>query len=66
MDGAKIYNLGLSLIFRLNPYFEYLSFLGGEAQRPIANNHCRMISAEDIYKPFNSKSKLELKSYEPI
>ncbi len=66
MDGAKIYNLGLSLIFRLNPYVEYLSFLGGEAQRPIPNNNCRTISATDTYKPFNSKSKLELRLYEPI
>ena len=66
MDGAKIYNLGLKLIFRLNPYVEHLSFLGGEAQRPIPNNHCRKISATDTYNPFNSKSKLELRLYEPI
>jgi len=65
MDGAKIYNFGLNLIFRLNPYVEYLSFLGGEAQRPIPNN-CRTISATDTYNPFNSKSKLELRLYEPI
>ena len=66
MDGAKIYNLGLSLIFRLNSYVGYLSFLGGEAQRPIPNNNCRTISATDTYKPFNSKSKLEPRLYEPI
>lgn len=66
MDGAKIYTLGLSLIFRLNPCVEYLSFFGGEAQRPIPNNNCRTISATNTYKPFNSNSKLELRLYEPI
>jgi len=63
MDGAKIYILGLSMIFRLNPYVKYLSFLGGEAQRPITNNNCRTIFETNTYNPFNSKSKLELRLY---
>ncbi len=37
MNGAKINNLGLNFLIRLNLFVEYLSFIGGEAQRPIPN-----------------------------
>ena len=59
MNGAKIYNLGLSLLIRLSLFVEYLSFLGGEAQRPFLNNRGRTISAYDpsCPIPFNFKTE---------
>ena len=41
MNGAKINNLGLSFLIHLNLFVEYLSFIGGEAQRPIPNSYGR-------------------------
>ena len=41
MNGAKINNLGLSFLIRLNLFVEHLSFIGGEAQRPIPISYGR-------------------------
>ena len=38
MYEAKICNLGLSLLIRLNLSDEYLSFLGGGTHRSLLNN----------------------------
>jgi len=54
MYEAKIYNLGLSLLIRLNQSFKYLRFLGGEAQRPYQNNHGGALPAQYRFKPFDS------------
>lgn len=48
MYEAKIYNLGLCMLIRLIVFVEYLSFLGGETQRPTLSNYGRTISAQDI------------------
>ncbi len=52
MYEAKICNLGLSLLIRLNQSFKYLSFLGGETQRPYRNNHGGALPAHDFFYPF--------------
>jgi len=53
MEGAKIYNLGLSLLIRLSLFVKYLSFLGGETQRPYLITHSRVASAIKSIPPFH-------------
>ncbi len=53
MYGAKINNLGLCLLIRLIMFVEYLSFFGGETQRPILNSHGRVVPAHDSLYPFH-------------
>ena len=47
MYEAKINNLGLSSLIRLSLLLKCLSFLGGEAQRPLFNNNCKVLSSQD-------------------
>jgi len=61
MYGAKIDNLGLSLLIRLNHSFKYLTFLGGETQRPFSNNQGRVLSALDSYSLYHLDSKKDEK-----
>ena len=53
MEGAKINNLGLWYLIRLCLFVEYLSFLGGETQRPFLNNRSRAIPAQYPLKSFH-------------
>ena len=57
MHGAKIYYLGLSLLIRLSFSFKYLSFYGGETQRPFLNNRSRVIPAQYPFMSFPLSSK---------
>ncbi len=57
MNEAKICNLGLSLLIRLNLSVEYLSFLGGGTQRPLLNNQSRAMPALDSNYPIHLDSK---------
>ena len=57
MHEAKINNLGLSLLLRLNFSFKYLSFLGGGTQRPYRNNQSRSLPAQDFLNPIHLDSK---------
>lgn len=59
MYQAKICNLGLSLLIRLNPSDKYLSFLGGGTQRPCLNNQGRTIPAYDSFIMFYHNSKYD-------
>ena len=52
MYEAKICNLGLSLLIRLNQSFKYLSFLGGKTQRSYQNNQGGVLPASDSFYPF--------------
>ena len=52
MYEAKINYLGLCMLIRLILFVEYLSFLGGETQRPILSNYGRAKSAQDTSKSF--------------
>ena len=51
MHEAKINNLGLSLLIRLSYYVEFMSFLGGETQRPYLNNRSSALPAQDSFYP---------------
>ncbi len=57
MHGAKIYYLGLDLLIRLSFSFKYLSFLGGETQRPFLNNRSRVIPAQYPFMSFHISCK---------
>lgn len=47
MYGTKINGLGLNLLIRLSLFVEYLSFLGGETQRPSQNNQSSSTTVQD-------------------
>jgi len=49
MYEAKIHNLGLCVLTRFCYSFEYLSFLGGEAQRSFLKYQSRVVSVWDSY-----------------
>lgn len=51
MDGAKINYLGLKSLIRYEIYREYMSFLGGEAQRPYLQLYSNTVSAEALITP---------------
>ncbi len=53
MDGAKVNYLGLKNLIRLNQYVAYLSFLGGEAQRPYLQ-----IFSSAVFKEHNHNKDL--------
>jgi len=57
MNEAKICNLGLSLLIRLNLSDEYLSFFGGGTQRPLLNNRSRALPALDSNYQIHLDSK---------
>ena len=59
MKGAKIYNLGLSLLIRLSLFVDYLSFLGGETQRPYLKTHSRVASVGKSIPPISDESRLD-------
>jgi hypothetical protein len=60
MNGAKINNLGLSFLIRLSQFVEYLSFLGGETQRPILNSHGVAVPVCDSISPFHINPDLKM------
>lgn len=53
MDGAKITYLGLRHLIRLRLFTDYLSFLGGEAQRPYLQVYSNTSPAETLITPSN-------------
>ena len=54
MEGARIYNLGLSVLIRLSLFVEHLSFLGGKTQRPYLKTHSRVASTSKSITPFHT------------
>jgi hypothetical protein len=50
MHGAKIYYLDFGLLIRLSFSFKYLSFLGGETQRPHRNHQSGPLSGQYCFK----------------
>jgi len=47
MYETKINNRGLNLLVRLSFFVEYLSFLGGDTQRPSQNNQSSSAIVQD-------------------
>ncbi len=47
MYETKINDLGLNLLIRLSLFIEYMSFLGGETQRPSQSNQSSSATALD-------------------
>ncbi len=57
MHETRINNLGLNLLIRLAFCLMYLSFLGGETQRPHRNYQSKHLPAQDFFCPLHLDSK---------